>query len=426
MKRKYRIESFLLFEYEAVERHLKAMAAKGWLLEEVDGFIWKYIKAEPQKMKYSVTYIPNADDLNSEETRQEKMLSEYCEEAGWKKVGKWNEMQIFATHDDTTLPIDTDEKLRLKIIRSSMMKHFLPIYILFAGWVLIKFLLNLNHCMTQPVQFLSQQRMMFTTGALAVILACLGGILGSYLHWSHQSAKNIQMGGGCVNTTKHGIYIAIKTILVCVTIASVIHVWIVAVFFLTILMIVRKIQKLLLQKGFNKHVNSFVAICLIYILMIGCWYMLDNVAYLNEKIVQEDALVQAERKDFRFTIEELQNTNRGAYSFKREEHESVFVKWGQYWQVPKSDDADEALIYEVVTVKQPALYEWCRKQYLEKKEGSYQKVQLEGGSDWEIYCYHTGEKLTRNWLILKEDTIIEISTTWELTEGALKGVLEKF
>ena len=37
---KYRLETFTLYDYRGVERHLEAMEAKGWRLEKT-GNLWK-------------------------------------------------------------------------------------------------------------------------------------------------------------------------------------------------------------------------------------------------------------------------------------------------------------------------------------------------------------------------------------------------
>ena len=83
---KRRLETFLLFDYRGVEKHLSKMAQNGWKLEEVGRYSWKYRRIEPADLKYAVTYVPDASDLNPEPTDNQLTLEEYCAEAGWEKA----------------------------------------------------------------------------------------------------------------------------------------------------------------------------------------------------------------------------------------------------------------------------------------------------------------------------------------------------
>ena len=72
-KYKYQLGTFNLFDYAGVERHLEKMAAKGWQFDSVNTF-WKFKKAESEKLKYSVTYIPEASDLDPEPLEKQKEI----------------------------------------------------------------------------------------------------------------------------------------------------------------------------------------------------------------------------------------------------------------------------------------------------------------------------------------------------------------
>ena len=43
---------------EAIARHLERMAGKGWLLEKVDNWIFTYRRAQPARVRYTVTFFP--------------------------------------------------------------------------------------------------------------------------------------------------------------------------------------------------------------------------------------------------------------------------------------------------------------------------------------------------------------------------------
>ena len=71
---KYRLETFTLYDYRGVERHLEAMEAKGWRLEKT-GNLWKYRRTEPKKVHYAVTYVPEASEFNPAPTAGQENLA---------------------------------------------------------------------------------------------------------------------------------------------------------------------------------------------------------------------------------------------------------------------------------------------------------------------------------------------------------------
>lgn len=105
---KYRIESYQLFEYQAVEEHLERMARRGWQLEQVGNFFWKYRREDPRETSYAVTYLPELSAFDPEVTPASRTLDEYCEEAGWEKVCDWTQMQIYRTDQADSMILSCD------------------------------------------------------------------------------------------------------------------------------------------------------------------------------------------------------------------------------------------------------------------------------------------------------------------------------
>ena len=96
-KYKYQILNFNLFDYMGVEAHLEKMAAKGWRFESVIGVFWKFLKSEPKKLKYSVSYLKKHSEFAPAPSEEQMDMEAYCREAGWWKAGNWMQMQIFCT-----------------------------------------------------------------------------------------------------------------------------------------------------------------------------------------------------------------------------------------------------------------------------------------------------------------------------------------
>ena len=125
-KIKREIPNYLPFDYEAVEAHLEKMAAKGWRLVNAGTNVWKYRQAEPARVKYAVTYAADASVYDSEPTESQKTLADFCARGGWVKVSDWAQVQIFCSEEEKPVPIETDEEIRLEVIKSAMKKNFIP------------------------------------------------------------------------------------------------------------------------------------------------------------------------------------------------------------------------------------------------------------------------------------------------------------
>ena len=108
-----------LYDYQGIERHLSAMAAKGWRLEKAGPQLWTYRRAEPASVHYAVTYIPDSSQFNPGPTERQQTLEELCAAAGWEKVADWFQMQIYCSEAENPIPLETEESVRLEAVHRS-------------------------------------------------------------------------------------------------------------------------------------------------------------------------------------------------------------------------------------------------------------------------------------------------------------------
>ena len=141
MSGKYKRElvTHLLFDYEGIEEHLEKMAAKGWFLETAGNQIWKYREGEPAAVKYAVTYVPKASQFDPEPIAEQKTLEEFCREAGWEKVSDFLQAQIYMNRRSNPVPIETEEEVRLEVIRKAMKKSFVPANVVLVLLMILQF-----------------------------------------------------------------------------------------------------------------------------------------------------------------------------------------------------------------------------------------------------------------------------------------------
>ncbi len=55
---KYRFSPFSIYDYRFVEEYFAAMAAKGWMIESIGGFLWRFKKTEPSEKTFAAFSRP--------------------------------------------------------------------------------------------------------------------------------------------------------------------------------------------------------------------------------------------------------------------------------------------------------------------------------------------------------------------------------
>ena len=194
---KREIPNYLLFDYEAVEAHLEKMAARGWRLAAAGTNVWKYRKAEPAKVKYAVTYAPDASVYDSEPTESQKTLADLCAREGWVKVSDWAQAQIFCSEKENPVPIETDEEIRLEVIKSAMKKNFIPSNVVLTIIMAFNLWRVASVFFYNPLTYLSSWLMLLSlTFAFAAFMMVAANLAG-YFIWVRKSERSIEEGGTC-------------------------------------------------------------------------------------------------------------------------------------------------------------------------------------------------------------------------------------
>ena len=212
---KYQWNTFQPYDFQGVEAHLAAMAAKGWRLEKARGSLWKYRRADPAQVRYAVTYSAGASQFEPGPTEGEQSLEELCAAAGWTKVSDCLQMQIFSTEDPAAVPLETDEELRLENIHRSMRKNFLPANIVLLVLGLLISCSFLGTLFVKPLRIF-QRGASLLSGPLFVLVALLEiYTLCHYYGWRRRSRRSIEEGGPCapINTRAYQRLNAVSLIL---------------------------------------------------------------------------------------------------------------------------------------------------------------------------------------------------------------------
>lgn len=197
---KRELNLYQLFDYQGVERHLEAMAARGWRLERVGTYFWQYRRAEPARVSYAVTYVSDASLFNPRPTTNQERLDDLCAAAGWEKVCDWAQMQIFVSEQPDPVPLETDDAVRIAAIHRSMKKNFLPSNYVLLALPFLWLFMAWNDFRRDMVDFFSSGTD-FLLILLSIFLLILQGVnLSAYYRWRRRSLASVAQGGGCAAT----------------------------------------------------------------------------------------------------------------------------------------------------------------------------------------------------------------------------------
>lgn len=429
---KYRMEDFLLYDCAAVERHLEQMAAKGWQLEAAGRFCWKYRRAEPTKLTYAATYAPDASDWNGQPTERQQQLGDYCEAAGWRKVTDWLQMQIFCTAEETPIPLETDEALRLHLTQEAMWGNFLFAQALSLVLCLLVAGVSLFHFAAEPVLHLSKGYLLLLDVFALYGMFLYGFNLCSYWWWCRQSERAVAQGGSCAKPLPYLLLNKVSRIGTGLFLVA--FVWLYwqssphglalyAALYILLIYVVRavlvKLQKLFKERGLSKGKNVaalvVVAFTLAFALVGGLSYGAWQLDWFTPPPVAPEELL--------VTVEELRGPSYSPDWNQKNESSSVLLARSYGRQ------GGRKLEYELVTVKVPALYDWCLRQYLPQyaqPRGSSHALLSGDFGQATVYQYYDADQVPEySWLLCTDQHILELETNWPLTAEQLRIVAEK-
>lgn len=417
MRYRRELANYLLFDYEAVEAHLEKMAAKGWHIDTVNTNVWKYRKGEPAKVKYAVTYAPDASVFAPEPSVNQQTLADFCAEAGWVKVGDWGQAQIFVNQRENPVPIETDEEIRLEVIRKSMKKSWIPANVLLILLMVFNAWRTISRFVKDPVQDLSSYWGLLTLTFMIVATVLVSANLTGYFIWLRKSEKSVDNGGSCtspriVRQINRWSLPAATVYFVAIIMAAAgegapgaaAYMVLYMIGFVLMVTILGKTKDFLKSRGVSRGANIAVFVILDIVMAFAM------VSALTAFILAGPGLTADEKNPYEPTVH------------------GTFLMQRTYGEL---DDPEVG--YEIVEIKADRLYDWCFEKILNEKRGSIEikHEKLENPHIWgadEIYeCWLHNRDYTYKWILVKDNYIVEIWGDDEIAENAVKGggVLEK-
>lgn len=452
---KYRLESFTLYDYRGVERHLEAMEAKGWRLEKT-GTIWKYRRTEPKQVHYAVTYVPEASEFNPAPTAGQENLAELCAAAGWEKAADWFQMQIFRSEQPEPMPLETEEHVRLEVLQRAVRKNFLPSSLMLTVLGVVMLVMQISTVWRDPIDTLTRTSRLFPIFLWLLVIFSAGGNLLDYALWLRRSKKSVAQGGPCAPGGGYRwmakvSWGALGVLLVGYAASllgesqpqMLVFVGVYLLLMLLLIALVRGTQKGLRRAGASKHLNMGLTLAVDAVgavvitgglMAVVIWGIFRQGWFQKPPVDTYDAgnyVFEIYRDALPLTVEDITGESYTGYSYEREEQASFLLGYleGRQWHVPDGTEARE-LDYEILDVKAAFLYDWCLAQYLEEYADDQEVWQWEYRSDdpapwgaeaayrlwWDGEAYH-------RWILCFDGRIVEFDPSWTLTaeEMALAG-----
>ena len=149
---KWEFPCYSFYDVKGIEKHLEKMAAKGWMLEKLGGYGWRYVRCEPKKLHFTVTYYPKASAFDPEPTDGQQTFEEFCEYSGWHLVASSAKLMVFANEKETPVPIHTDPGTELEIMER-MGKQNAVAWVVLLAFMLWNLYLNVKQFLFNPISY---------------------------------------------------------------------------------------------------------------------------------------------------------------------------------------------------------------------------------------------------------------------------------
>lgn len=377
-RRRYWPEQFLYYDGEGIARHLEKMAAKGWRLEKIGALSWRYGRAEPAGVHYAVTYFPEASEYNPYPTDSQEEFYDYCREAGWDLVTEWDQMQIFSTERAHTIPIETDETARVRVIHKVMLRRFLPANLLLFVLLVIQLGIFITGILQNPAENLSNPSALLLTLALALIGLSVFLTLSGYLVWYLRARKAAETGERLTDTEQRfrtltvavaalGLLAVLFAVLsIAGTLASPWYVLLLAGEIVVFIALVAGVREYMRRRGVERKQNRNITLAVAVLLSL----LMVNVI---PKAVIGDQSTELHIVDgtvLPLRLEELGIPEEGLVS-TWESRSSPLVAFRTGEQSGPYDSGLPWLRYEVSDVRLPMFLELCLDGYLNRYDNEY-------------------------------------------------------
>ena len=441
---------YSFYDRSGLSRHLEEMAAKGWMLDSLGAYSWRYRRIEPEQLKFSVTYFPTASQFDSQPSAEQELFWEFCAEAGWELMASSAQVQIFCNEQENPVPLETDPVSEYDTIRRSMKRGPLSSYGLLLLLCVFEIAFGLWRVWNDPVDALSSSSSLSASFGWAPLLFLASVELIRSCLWLKRAkaAADANLPLPDLRSAKWlGILVLTVTALELLWMLlsafqtsrrMLVVMLVITAFFFLLFVLSTSVLKAAKKLRFSRRVNMVLTLGVIALLSVGMMAgMMAVVLRIDGNLLADHPPVESyEYKGMTWdvyadplplTIEELIDTDYDQWSTRLIENTSPLLTHLQARQRPRMDALDQPdLEYEIVMVHAPFLYDLCKDHFVDWLERDNNKLPEEY---WDIYqpvdpalwgaaeAYQrcsSGEPVNQ-FLICWPDRIAEINFDWEWT-----------
>lgn len=123
-----------------VEKWYEDMAKKGWQIEKIIlPFIHKFKKAEPEDVRYKISFVPNEGSFSAFSKDELRDFDEMAKDFGWHLVDRSFNINIYKLDEGSQDSLYNDEKEEIEILKKGIKGEIISLSTVFMVLVFLVF-----------------------------------------------------------------------------------------------------------------------------------------------------------------------------------------------------------------------------------------------------------------------------------------------
>lgn len=391
----YSFGNLSLYDRSKTREKLEKMAQKGWMIEKLGAFLWKYKSIEPQKLHFEVVFLPGGSAYDAQPTDAECQLEELCEQDGWKRAVRWGQIQIFYNEQPDPAPIETDALTQVENIRRTVKKSLIPAQI--GNLVLGAYLFGLSlwQIWSNPAMALVSPAFLLDFFLGLELFGYGSAELIRYFLWYRKALRMAENGEFYETHTGNWLVwllcaVNTVTLLICswgLNEFLLLSIGIVAAVVLTQRCVTNLLKRRKVSRKTNRNITIGVTILVSWVLMIGMVLVIvtgDIGSSKPVKVVEENGWEREIYADeLVLRLEDFTEIPEDAeWSTRKDGTKSILASRTDYEQVPADPKEDLPMMhYSIIKTRFDWVKEQCKKGILKK----YQDRELSDDTLWIDY-----------------------------------------
>ncbi|MBQ3076424.1 MAG: DUF2812 domain-containing protein [Clostridia bacterium] len=455
-KRKYRLAQFTFYDRTGIAADLTAEAARGWMLDKVSYFFWRFRRIEPRALHFAVSYFPKASVFDPEPGEEQRSFEEFCLQSGWQLVGSAAQMQIFCNERENPVPLETDALVELENIHKAAKRGFLLPYLLLMITGLLQMGLFLSSLFRDSLRVLGNSGYLFTGFSWAVLLCMTGTELLGYFRWRSRAKKAALEDGSFVPTKSTRRFqlaclwvVLVLLVLYFFSLEAYLRGFLLSSLALPTLVIASVIgtrevlKRWKVSTGINRAVTLGLCILLPVALSLfttrAIFAMISDGRFQRpaaETYVYNGQTFSLYRDPLPLYVSDLLEIDDSRYSAQLTTTTSPLIATHTAVHRPRLGERNQSdlfykpdLSYTVTEVRFAPLYGFCRRALLEQatdrvlhgRWGEYLPIEPTPEGVLAAYRLSDGVSVLNRWLLCYEDHFVELQADWALTAEQLEA-----